>query len=569
MQTVGARSGARPTLMAHRRLRTLAVLVSLPGALAAPATASADRGLLVGLADDGLKYEAARSVATYRQLGVRAVRLTVTWRGETDLGGTEAAWLDRAVAAAGPAARVVLSVYGGPQLTPRDDAARDRYCSFVRSALGRYPGVRDVVIWNEVNKSHFWRPQFSANGSSAAPAEYAALLARCWDVLHAFRGGVNLITSTSSRGNDNPDAKSNVSHSPGAFLRELGAAYRASGRRRPLFDTVGHHPYGEHSAERPWRRHPLSATIGQGDWDKLVQAYHDAFAGTAQPNPGRCVEGRCASIWYMEIGYQTSVAERSGLYTGTETDEHTVASGGLGDPPGSLPLDTTPAPDHGTQLAEAIRLAACQPYVGAYFNFLLRDESDLDRWQSGVLWADWTPKPSAAALAATIAEVEGGRVDCGRMARLVLASGPRGAAGGDAGGPGGAAGASGGGAFAAAFPKPRTDVRVLRVSWPAARRFNWRHDEWRLRVAAGEDVRYTAWLRREGGARAPGGAPAVLRARGSLRLGYFSFITFERRRLTPGAAYRMEVRLVSKATRARTTRLLGPRLHILARPRNA
>ena len=283
----------------------------------------------------------------------------------------------------------------------------------------------------------------------------------------------------------------------------------------------------------------------------------------------------------MEIGYQTAVAERAGLYTGDENDEHAVPAGGLGDAPGSLPLDSSPAPDHGTQLAEAIRLAACQPHVGGYFNFLLRDEADLDRWQSGVFWADWTPKPSAAVLAAAIAEVEGDRVDCERMARLVLASATRGEDDGDGGeadrgssesstgGPGGAAGGRGGGVITAAFPAPRTDVRILRVGWPAARRFNWRHDEWRFRLAAAEDVRYTAWLRRVGGSgRAPTGvASAVLQARGSLRLGYFSFVTFARRRLVPGAVYRIEIELVSKASKTRTTKLVGPPLRVLARPR--
>ena len=559
--------------MRNSGLRILAFALAVVGALGGPTAASAGEGLVVGLADDGLKYEAARSAGAYRELGVGAVRVTVTWRGESALGGGEAAWVDRAVAGAGPAVRVVLSVYGAPTLTPLDASARDRYCAFVGSALRRYPSVRDVVVWNEVNKSHFWRPQFHADGSSAAPAAYAALLARCWDALHAVRADVNLLTSTSSRGNDNPKARSNISHSPGAFIRALGAAYRAGGRTRPLFDTVGHHPYGEHSAERPWRRHPLSTTIGQGDWDKLVQAYHDAFAGSGQPNPGRCVAGRCARIWWMEIGYQTSVTGRSGLYTGEETDDHVVAPGGIGDPPGSLPLDTTPAPDHGTQLAEAIRLAACQPYVGAYFNFLLRDEADLDRWQSGVLWADWTPKPSAGVLAATIAEVDGDRVDCERIGRLVLASAERGAGqsgtakpGATQAGPGGAAGRSSR-VLGTAFPAPRTDVPVLRVAWPAARQFNWRHDQWRFRVAAGEDVRYTARLRR-----IDGGAPArrtASEARGSLRLGFFSFVTFARRRLVPGAVYRIDVVLVSKASTGRMTRLVSPPLRVLARPRSS
>ena len=34
-----------------------------------------------------------------------------------------------------------------------------------------------------------------------------------------------------------------ASHDPVAFLGAVADAYRASGRPRPLFDTVGHNPY--------------------------------------------------------------------------------------------------------------------------------------------------------------------------------------------------------------------------------------------------------------------------------------------------------------------------------------
>ena len=37
------------------------------------------------------------------------------------------------------------------------------------------------------------------------------------------------------------------------------------------------------------------------------------------------------------------------------------------------------------QLADAIKIADCQPLVGAYFNFHLVDERDLAGWQSGVV----------------------------------------------------------------------------------------------------------------------------------------------------------------------------------------
>ena len=60
-------------------------------------------------------------------------------------------------------------------------------------------------------------------------------------------------------------------------------------------------------------------------------------------------------------------------------------------------------------------LAACQPAVGAFFNFQLTDEPDLGRWQSGLLWADGTKKPSYQIVKEAITAVAGGEIDCTRL----------------------------------------------------------------------------------------------------------------------------------------------------------
>jgi Ca2+-binding RTX toxin-like protein len=64
---------------------------------------------------------------------------------------------------------------------------------------------------------------------------------------------------------------------------------------------------------------------------------------------------------------------------------------------------------------DSIRLAACQPYVGAYFNFLLFDEPRLAGWQSGAFWADRTPKDSLPAFRDAISDANAARVDCGAL----------------------------------------------------------------------------------------------------------------------------------------------------------
>jgi len=304
--------------------------------------------------------------------------------------------LGRGVAAA-RGMRPVLSVTGFAADTPLDTSSRAQYCGFVFDLLARYPSVNDVKIWNEPNTSRFWRPQFNPDGTSNAPEAYEELLVRCYDLLHTLRPKVNVIGgSTSARGNDNPAADV-PSHSPGAFIRGIGAAYRDSGRQRPIFDTYAHHPYPENSGEPPSKEHPGGKSIGEGDYDRLMEALSDAFRGTAQPLPGL----RGVTIWYTEDGFQTTVdPAKAGLYDGQETDPFAVAADGA----------------HAAQLAEAVRLAYCQPAVGAFFNFELADERALAGWQSGVLWADWTPKPSYGAFKQVIAEVAARSVDCGKFA---------------------------------------------------------------------------------------------------------------------------------------------------------
>ena len=74
-----------------------------------------------------------------------------------------------------------------------------------------------------------------------------------------------------------------------------------------------------------------------------------------------------------------------------------------------LPNADSLAPDQATQLRDAVRLAYCQPYVTAIFNFLLRDQPELSRWQSGVLWTDGSPKASYVAWRGAIAEANRAR----------------------------------------------------------------------------------------------------------------------------------------------------------------
>ena len=329
-----------------------------------PRAAAAQPGLLLGVDDDSLKWYAHTSslLSIYRSLDLDAVRVTLRWTpGESFPVGTDRTELQRA-ANAGRAIRVVLAVTGPEASPPLDPAARTSYCGFVANVLARYPAIHDVAIWTEPNSKRFWQPQ---RGAAAA---YEALLASCWDTLHAAAPGVNVIATSA------PHAR------PGDWYRAMGKAYKASARALPIFDTVGHNAYPETSAEPPAATHK-KRSLDEGDLPRLLKVLHAAFAGTGQ---------RDVSIWYLEDGFQSTEP-----YTGIETDNKPVSEA-----------------QQAAQLTAAIELAYCQPAVGAFFNFELRDDSDLGGWQSGLVRPDWTAKPAFAAYVQAARAVHDGAIVC-------------------------------------------------------------------------------------------------------------------------------------------------------------
>ena len=338
-----------------------------------PRAAGAQPGLLLGVDDDSLKWYAHTSslLTIYRTLDVDAVRVTLTWTpGESFPVGTDRTELQRA-ANAGRSIRVVLAVTGPATSPPLDAAARASYCGFVANVLERYPSIHDVAIWTEPNSKKFWQPQ---RGAAAA---YEALLATCWDTLHAAAPGVNVIATSA------PHAK------PGDWYRAVGKAYKAGARALPIFDTVGHNAYPDTSAEPPSATHK-KRSIDEGDLPRLLNVLRAAFAGTGQPLPGE----RGVTVWYLEDGFQ-STPPAGGAYTGAETDKQPVS-------------ETQQA----AQLTAAIELAYCQPAVGAFFNFELRDDADLGGWQSGLVRPDWSPKPSFTAFAQAARAVHDNTITC-------------------------------------------------------------------------------------------------------------------------------------------------------------
>jgi hypothetical protein len=370
------------------RLLFLALVAFTIAAAAPKPGESTHLKLIVGVTDDTAKWMQRQDgiVGVHRDLRLMAVRVTIPWRpGQVQPTKLQQTYLHRIARMIQLNDRIVLSVYNVARYAPVERRAQNQYCAFLAGAVRRIPLIHDVEIWNEANSPTYW-PQ-----SDGAPA-YLALLSRCYDVLHARPGPINVISSTASR------------HDPAGFVFALGDAYRVSGRTRPLFDTFGHNPYPLNSAEPPWVVHQDSDVIAEGDYETLMNVIQTSFEATPQPLPGT----RGVSIWYVEDGFQTvPPLDKQRYYHGRENDPYAL--------PPLAPKGTTGVVDQATQLRDAVLLAYCQPAVTGFLNFGLLDEARLGGWQAGLLWRDGTRKPSYDSFKAVIDEVRQKNVDCSKI----------------------------------------------------------------------------------------------------------------------------------------------------------
>jgi hypothetical protein len=363
----------------------VALAITLGATFASPGTP-----LVIGVNEDHPKFQQDAGAAMFGELstiGMTESVISVRWDpaqpemipDEEHLAAVIAAGKEKGV-------KVVLALYPAKARAIADDgpAGFVQFCGRVATA---FPDAAAFIVGNEPNQPRFWQPQFNADGSQASAAAFLTVLAGCYDAIHPT-GKQVIGVGLSPRGNDNPLAPSNVSTSPVRFIRALGAAYRASGRREPVMDALSFHPYPNANTDPPFIGYQWP-NAGMPNLDRIKQALWDAFNGTRQPH----IETGLP-LWLDEVGWQVPT-EGSDAYTGVE-NVPTVDEAGQ-------------AAFHGV----VVRLAACDSQVQALHFFHWIDESDRGGFQSGAFRADGTRRPAFDAIAQAITDTNGGTVCLG------------------------------------------------------------------------------------------------------------------------------------------------------------
>ena len=372
-----------------QRIRVLARLgiASFVLLAAAGCGGSSKHVLVVGAVEDAAKgADAAGAMGLAKRAGFGAIALSAVWTPpETALDGGQLAQLRGAVEAAEAAGvQPIVAVYSFSGVTPLTPEARTQFASFAASIPRSLPQVRDVIVGNEPNLNLFWMPQFADDGSDTAAPGYLALLAQTYDALKAVNQQITVIGGAlAARGSDNPDGK-RPTHSPTRFIEDLAAAYRASGRTRPVLDMFAIHPYPEDSSIPPTFAHPKTDSIGLADYDKLTKLLESAF-------------GKVPPIVYSEYGIETTIPPAEAhAYTGAE-------------PSTTKPVD---AETQEQDYVQALQMAVCQPLVRMLLFFHVSDESRLEGLQSGVYYADGQPKRSLTGVADAARAAADGKLKC-------------------------------------------------------------------------------------------------------------------------------------------------------------
>jgi hypothetical protein len=236
----------------------------------------------------------------------------------------------------------VVAIVGAPGWANGDGAfnvmprrAAD-VAAFARAAAERYSWVRDWLIWNEPNQRRWLSP--------ASPALYVArILNPAYAAIHAANPRARVAGGVSA-----PRAGTG-GVSPVAWIRGV----RRAGAR---LDVYAHHPYPARPSDSPFADGcSHCTTITMASAERLVREVTAAW-------------GPRTRIWLTEYAYQTKPPDRiSGVSFARQS----------------------------RLLAESALRAYRLPRVDMLIHYLVLDEPEVGRWQSGLYLLSGRAKPAA------------------------------------------------------------------------------------------------------------------------------------------------------------------------------
>jgi hypothetical protein len=337
-----------------RRVILLAVFAAL---LVLPTAANASPYIRYGVQDDAwLEFGSGTLDSRLDQLdalGVDVVRVTVDWRATEPRPGvydwSRADVLLNGLHSHGIAPLVTL--YGSPTWANGGLAenwaptSTTSFAAFARHVAERYPYVHMWAIWNEPNQRRWLRP--------TTPATYVKkLLNPAYAAIHSVSRGSQVAGGvTAPRG-------STGGVSPVAWIAGMAAAHAR-------LDAYAHNPYPLRRGETPMSGGcDHCETITMATLPRLLRDVQRAF-------------GIHTRIWLTEYGYQTN------------------------------PPDKVLGVSYATQARYVSEAALCAyeaPRVDVLIHYLVDDEPDAARWQSGVYTATDHAKPALQSLRFPFAE---------------------------------------------------------------------------------------------------------------------------------------------------------------------
>jgi hypothetical protein len=384
------------------RLFLVPLVLVLIATVAGAAGAARDRqtaatSISFGITDDAMKYAedgGGSLFADLNDLGMTDNRINVFWDENTPTKILEEDFIDRMMpVAAQYGIRVEMAIQPIHALAFATNTAAKiaAFTSYVREVALRWPQVKEFVVGNEPNVKRFWQPQHNPDGSISSAAVYEQVLAASYDTLKAIDPSITVDgLALSPRGNDGAPGTNAEGVSPVRFIAALGAAYRQSGRTKPIADVFDFHAYSNINTQ-PLTRPYQWPNAGAANLDRLKQAWWDAFHGTGQPvfrEAGKTGPGPFVTFRIDESGTQVKV-------------DPTKVSASLY----SL-KENVPTVDEATQAqyyTGLINLVKCDASVSTLDLFHLIDEPLLNGFQSGLLRVDGSKRPSYAAVKQAIA----------------------------------------------------------------------------------------------------------------------------------------------------------------------